>query len=192
MRILGTIAGVVNLICMHLAAYTADTQTFYIAWLGATFSGYAILHTLEERQDMGETPHGYRSLAMRIRWDMQQQHWAPGQRLPSVRELAKQHGTTRTTVARAMQILAEEKLVEVVQGRGTYVAGGVRDDRPKDRIAWELIDQMKDQPTGTNLPASSEIMRRYGVSHPTVRRVHEALVKGGHIRPRPNGGYEKA
>lgn len=192
MRTLGTIAGVVNMICMGLAAATNDTQVFLIAFVGASFSGYAILHTLEERQAMGETPVGYRSLAVRIRWDLKQKGLEPGQRLAGVRELAQHYGTTRTTVARAMKILADDHIVEVVQGRGTYIAGGVREDRPKDRIAWELVDHMKDKPAGWRLPPSSEMMRKHGVSHPTVTRAYKDLIQGGYVKRTRTGRYEKA
>lgn len=192
MRILGTIAGVVNLTCMFLAFVHGDMRTFLIAWTGASFSGYAILHSLEERQDMGETRMGFRSLAMRLRWDIKEQQLRPGQKLPSIGDLAAHHHTTRTTVARALKILADEGLVDVVHGRGTYVVGGAKDDRPKDRIAWELLDKMKDKPVGAPFPTSTTIAREYGVSHPTARRVHQELAEKGYIRRNPNGGYEKA
>lgn len=191
MRILGTLAGVVNLICMFAAEIVGDRQTFLIAWLGASFSGYAILHSLEERQDMGETRAGFRSLAMRLRWDIKEQGLAAGQKLPSIAELAARYQTTRTTVSRALRILAEEDLVEIVHGRGTYVVGGAREDRPKDRITWELLDQMKDRVPGDPFPSTAEIRRRHNVSHPTVRRVLKDLLARGVIRRSPNGGYEK-
>lgn len=192
MRILGTIAGVVNIFCMFAAAVQGDMRTFLIGWLGAAFSGYAVLHTLEERQDMGETPTGFRSLAMRLRYDIKEGGYQPGQRLPSLPTLASRYDTTRTTVARALHILEEEGLVTIHHGRGTYVAGGGRDDRPKDRIAWELLDELKDRQSGEPFPSSVEIMRRYDVSHPTARRVHKELVEKGYIRPTGNGGYVKA
>lgn len=191
MRILGFTAGVVNLICMFISFVLMDMQTFLIAWAGASFSGYAILHTLEERQDMGETRAGFRSLAMRLRWDIKEQGMAAGQKLPSIAELAERYGTTRTTVARALRILAEEQLVEVVHGRGTYVVGGARGDRPKDRIQWELLDAMENKRPGDPFPSTAEIRRRHNVSHPTVRRVLQDLVARGVIRKNPNGGYEK-
>lgn len=186
MRILGTVAGIVNTVCMLLAYMDGDTRTFLIAWAGATFSGYGILHTLEERQDMGETRTGFRSLAMRLRWEIREEGMHPGQKLPSITELAGRFATTRTTVARAMKILAEEGLVEVVHGRGTYVVGGSREG--KDRIAWELLDQMNN---GQPFPSPAEIMARYNVSHPTVRRVQRILADRGVIRRNSNGGYEK-
>lgn len=192
MRILGTIAGVVNMICMLLAMGAGDFQTFLIAWSGASFSAYAILHTLEERQDMGETPVGFRSLAMRLRWDLKEDQMQPGQRLPPIRDLAEKYRTTRTTVSRALAILADEGLIESVPGRGTYVVGGTREDRPKDRITWEILDALKDKDPGWPVPSPTEIMRRYGVSHPTVRKVHQNLVAQGIIRRRHNGGWEKA
>jgi DNA-binding GntR family transcriptional regulator len=46
----------------------------------------------------------------------------PGSQLPSNAELAESYGTTRRTVARAMQALAEQHVVEIEPRWGTFVA----------------------------------------------------------------------
>jgi GntR family transcriptional regulator len=48
---------------------------------------------------------------------------AAGTRLPAEHELAAQYGVSRVTVRHAIKALADELLVEVVQGRGTFVTG---------------------------------------------------------------------
>jgi DNA-binding GntR family transcriptional regulator len=48
---------------------------------------------------------------------------AAGTRLPAEPELAAQYGVSRVTVRHAIKALADELLVEVVQGRGTFVSG---------------------------------------------------------------------
>lgn len=45
-----------------------------------------------------------------------------GDRLPSVRELATMMTLNHNTVAKAYQELERERVIEVIRGRGTYVA----------------------------------------------------------------------
>jgi GntR family transcriptional regulator len=60
---------------------------------------------------------------------------SPGERLPSVRDLAATMTLNHNTVARAYQELERERLIEVVRGRGTFVAfAGPRPDRA-ERVA---------------------------------------------------------
>lgn len=47
---------------------------------------------------------------------------APGDRLPSVRDLATEMMLNHNTVAKAYQELEREKVIEVIRGRGTYIA----------------------------------------------------------------------
>lgn len=46
----------------------------------------------------------------------------PGQKLPTERALAEQHGVTRTKIQKAMGQLEEEKLIERKVGSGTFVS----------------------------------------------------------------------
>lgn len=48
--------------------------------------------------------------------------WPPGHRLPAVTDLAAELEVGRSTVREAVQALAHRGLLEVVQGRGTFVA----------------------------------------------------------------------
>jgi DNA-binding FadR family transcriptional regulator len=48
--------------------------------------------------------------------------WTPGDRLPSVAELAESLGVGRSTVREAVGALAHRGVLEVHQGRGTFVA----------------------------------------------------------------------
>ena len=62
-----------------------------------------------------------------------------GERLPAVRELAAEMMLNPNTVAKAYRELERERVIEVVRGRGTYVA--LRGDLP-DR--GERIRHMED------------------------------------------------
>jgi len=50
----------------------------------------------------------------------------PGTRLPSEAELAAQYGVSRVTVRRATSTLAEEGLLVVLHGRGTFIVEAPR------------------------------------------------------------------
>ena len=53
--------------------------------------------------------------------------WKPGDRLPSVRDLAVDLEVNPNTVARTFQTLADEGLIENRRGIGSFVADGARD-----------------------------------------------------------------
>lgn len=48
--------------------------------------------------------------------------WLPGEALPSVRALAAEYGVSPPTVSRAVRALADDGLVTVVPGWGTFAA----------------------------------------------------------------------
>lgn len=61
------------------------------------------------------------SIASRLRQDIQSGVWAPGQRLPSENELARQFGVNRHTLRRSLSTLCSQGLLRATQGSGTYV-----------------------------------------------------------------------
>ncbi len=187
---------VVNVICMALAATTADIGVFLIAWAGATAGVYGWIFYKEELHDMGQTPQGFRELALRLRYDITQAQPEPGHKLPSTRELAKSYETTRTTVGRALKILAGDGVVEIVHGRGVYILGpaghkGERLDKPRDRIAVHLLNILAAQPAGQPMPPTKDLAEQAGASVITVRRVERALLRQGLIRRDRHGRYVK-
>jgi len=50
-----------------------------------------------------------------------------GDQLPSERELAEQFGVSRTAVREAIKALREKGMVEILVGRGTFIANGTND-----------------------------------------------------------------
>jgi GntR family transcriptional regulator len=46
---------------------------------------------------------------------------APGDRLPSEKQLVQEHGVARGTARRAVEVLRERGLVITIQARGTFV-----------------------------------------------------------------------
>ncbi|MCC9305998.1 LacI family transcriptional regulator [Kitasatospora sp. RB6PN24] len=63
----------------------------------------------------------FRTLADRLRREIDEGLWPPGSRLPTEQELARAHGASVSTVRRAVADLVAEDLVVRRQGSGTYV-----------------------------------------------------------------------
>jgi DNA-binding GntR family transcriptional regulator len=59
-----------------------------------------------------------------LRRRIQSGELAPGARLPSVASLMSEYGVARNTAAKALRMLADEGLVEIVPGWGSFVTGG--------------------------------------------------------------------
>lgn len=73
--------------------------------------------------DIGGTPDPrWRGVFRAIRRDIDQQSFAPGARLPPERRLAEDYGVSRHSVRLALSALQAEGLVEIVHGRGLFVA----------------------------------------------------------------------
>jgi GntR family transcriptional regulator len=62
-----------------------------------------------------------RRIAEELRASIEAGQLSPGDKLPSERALAEQHGTARNTAREAIRILAEQGLVTARHGRGVFV-----------------------------------------------------------------------
>lgn len=69
--------------------------------------------------DSAEFP--YLQLARQIREGIASGQYGPGSKLPAIVEITAQTGLDTMTIRRSMRILAEEGLIEIVPGRGTFV-----------------------------------------------------------------------
>ena len=67
----------------------------------------------------------YASLAREMRRRVQAGTWAAGQPIPAESELARSFGVALGTVRQALALLVDERLLEKVQGRGTFVSQGL-------------------------------------------------------------------
>jgi len=63
-------------------------------------------------------------VAADLRRRVQGGEWAPGEQLPSVAQLAQHYSTSRTTVQKAVKMLAAEEILVTRHGWGTFVADG--------------------------------------------------------------------
>ena len=64
----------------------------------------------------------YVQLAAILRDGIERGDYAPGRKLPSESALMHEHQLARGTIRKAMRLLADEGLAEVVPGRGVFVA----------------------------------------------------------------------
>ena len=70
---------------------------------------------------------------------------APGEKLPSAKELAKSLGVNIHTMLRAYKTLQEEGLLEVRRGRGTLVTGKAPDRIDAVAFAKQLVEEGRRQ-----------------------------------------------
>lgn len=182
-------AVVVNAAAMALCWADGDFKTFAIAYAGAACAGFGAVFFAEEEAVARKITH--RTIAMRIRWEIKTDKLPHGHRLPSQREYAERLGTTRTTVARAFELLESEKLIQVIHGLGTFV----RDPRaPRDEQRFTLVEQtLRDSAERYEEIGSPEgIAEDLQVSVSTVRRGLRKLVLHGLLRRRSDGIYIRA
>jgi GntR family transcriptional regulator len=55
--------------------------------------------------------------------------WSKGYRLPANELLATEFGVSRVTIRQAVELLSRDGVIEAQQGRGTFVTGGLKQDR---------------------------------------------------------------
>lgn len=93
----------------------------------------------------------YQKLAKRLREHIQHDFYKPGDRLPSVRQLAQEHGVSLSTVQEAYRQLEQDQLVEAKPKSGYFVCQQKKDNlpstsrppqRPLDVSQWEEVLNM--------------------------------------------------
>ena len=72
--------------------------------------------------DHGGADFPYVQLADRLRERISSGEFGPGEKLPTIDEIVAGTGLSPMTIRRAYRVLADEGLVRVVKGRGTFVA----------------------------------------------------------------------
>jgi GntR family hexuronate regulon transcriptional repressor len=90
-----------------------------------------------------DTPKLYQQIARTLAAAIEDGRYAPGDRLPSERELAEDFGVSRPTIRDAMIALEFQGLVEARQGSGVYVKAApqiLEDAAERDVSALELVE----------------------------------------------------
>jgi DNA-binding GntR family transcriptional regulator len=73
--------------------------------------------------DHGGPEYLYLQLAALLREQIRSGELAPRSRVPSLTDLAAEHGVADMTVRKALRVLIDEGLIETRPGRGTFVKG---------------------------------------------------------------------
>lgn len=101
--------------------------------------------------------------------------WCPGERLPPERELCEQYDISRVTVRDTLGRMAEEGLIERVQGKGTFVA--VRRVEQKLTKLYSLREEL----SAKGIAHTSEIISFHTVTAGTAAREHLSLPEGERV-----------
>jgi GntR family transcriptional regulator len=122
-----------------------------------------------------------------LRKSIEQGRFRPQERLPSEQDLASRFGTTRATVAKALQQLVFEGLISRRVGSGTFVSSPSLDDR----VDTTLLESFEDHvlATGESLqyelltfaaqPVPAELALRMGQKEPSLWRLERLRYVGG-------------
>lgn len=86
----------------------------------------------------------YRQLFQQLRQRIVSGQLAPGEQMPSVRELSAELKINLLTVAKVYQLLEGEGLVETRRGLGTFVKGGheTRSVTEKRKLIADAVEQL--------------------------------------------------
>lgn len=128
----------------------------------------------------------YGALAAALRQRVVDGEWPPGTALPAETRLAAEHGVALGTLRRALQLLADDGLIERQHGKGTFVRGGLvgapmlrffrfgvgDGEVPQSRILSRQV-----------VVASAEVVRRLGIARgEPVLRLQRLRSLGGQPR----------
>lgn len=104
-----------------------------------------------------------RSIANLIAHQISQGTYATGQKLPSIRDYAKENGCSNNTVINAYDELTAKGLIEPRRGSGYFVTGAPRVKAPDEEassldrtmdILWQIREQMRNAPDSLHVGAS--------------------------------------
>lgn len=87
-------------------------------------------HHVRVQIDHGAAEFPYLQLARILRELIASGEYGPGAKLPTINDLVAETGLDVMTIRRAVRVLADEGLVDVIPGRGTFVKNETR-QRPQ-------------------------------------------------------------
>lgn len=124
----------------------------------------------------------YHVVADTIRQQIHAGTYMPGDRLPSESELCRQHGISRGTVVRAIELLVSEGTVNRKQGAGSFVARPSLHRRAGRLLSFSETAASDGHITVQRLvkyqPASEEQAREFGCSSRAMSLVRLRYIDG--------------
>ncbi|MFK7697536.1 GntR family transcriptional regulator [Paenibacillus sp. HJGM_3] len=94
--------------------------------------------------------------------------YAPGQEIPSRRELAKQLGVNPNTIQRAYREMEDTHLVVTHRGQGSYVTSD-----------WTVIEALRQEALDTAVRRSIELLRSFGQPDEKILKLIHTYMKQG-------------
>ena len=125
----------------------------------------------------------YAALAAALRHRIVAGEWPAGTPLPAETSLAAEHGVALGTMRRALELLAEQGLIERRHGKGTFVRGGLAGATMLRFFRFGSGDGEVPQSrviARQSVIASAEVARRLGIARgDPVLRLHRLRSLGG-------------
>jgi GntR family transcriptional regulator len=125
----------------------------------------------------------YAALAAALRHRIVAGEWPAGAPLPAETSLAAEHGVALGTMRRALELLAEQGLIERRHGKGTFVRGGLAGATMLRFFRFGSGDGEVPQSrviARQSVIASAEVARRLGIARgDPVLRLHRLRSLGG-------------
>ncbi len=100
--------------------------------------------------EFSESKGIYLQIADQIRERILQGDWQPGERIPSIRELAVELGVNPNTVTKSYQALMDREIITNQRGRGYFV---------NDNATERVLDEMRNEFLRDELPRVFRAMR---------------------------------
>jgi DNA-binding transcriptional regulator YhcF (GntR family) len=107
----------------------------------------------------------YQQIADRMRDRILQGEWQPGERVPSIRELAVSIGVNPNTITKSYQSLMEKEIIENQRGLGYFVAEGARK---------RILADVKGEFVRNELPKIFKTMRLLGMDIDEFARLYDS------------------
>jgi len=107
----------------------------------------------------------YQQIADRMRDRILQGEWQPGERIPSIRELAVSIGVNPNTITKSYQSLMEKEIIENQRGLGYFVAEGARK---------KILADVKGEFVRNELPNIFKTMRVLGMDIDEFARLYDS------------------
>lgn len=95
------------------------------------------------RIDKNSSRAYYEQLVLGIKEDIAQGILAPGDKIPSVRDMAKQLLMNPNTISKAYKVLENEKILVTVKGKGTFVRA--IEESPRDELRVQELKKNLDE-----------------------------------------------
>ena len=128
----------------------------------------------------------YAALAAALRQRIVGGEWPPGTALPAETSLAGEHGVALGTLRRALELMAEQGLIERQHGKGTFVRGGLLGAPMLRFFRFGAGDGEVPQSrilARQSVVASAEVARRLGIARgDPVLRLERLRSLGGQPR----------